>query len=443
MKKTDVLIVGGSAGGIIVGISARRNYPDKKITLVRKEKQVLVPCGIPYIFGTIGSPEKDLIPDAVLLNSNIDLIIDEVTDLKKDEKKIKTSEGEEIGYENLVLATGSLPIVPPIPGVDLENVFFAKKDVYYLNGILKVLEDAKDVVIIGGGFIGVEFADEIKKRGINATIVELLPHCLQLAFDEEFCVNAEEKLRERGIDIITNTSAKSILGEKKVDSVELSSGEKLKTDAVVLGIGARPNTELAQKAGLRIGETKAIAVDEYMRTSEENIFAVGDCTEKISFFTGRPSGLRLASIAGMEARIAGSNLFELRQKNEGVIGSFSTIIGDFGLGVAGLTEGAANEAGIDFVKAEVTTPDKHPASMPNTVEMHLKLLFAKSGEIIGGEVYGGCTTAEITNIIAFMIQKRTKVDEIVRFQMGTHPAFTASPITYPIAYVAEIAMSNL
>ncbi|MDY6866092.1 MAG: FAD-dependent oxidoreductase [Halobacteriota archaeon] len=443
MDKTDVLIVGGSAGGPIAGISARRSYPDKKITIVRKEEQVLVPCGIPYIFGTVGSPEKNLIPyDVLLPKYDIDVIIDEVTDIDKDGKKIKTLKGAEIGYEKLILATGSLPVIIPIPGVDLDNVFFAKKDVDYLNDMLKALDNMKKIVIIGGGFIGVEFADELKKRGLDVTVVELLPNCLELAFDEDFCHKAGEKLKERGINVITNVSAKAILGDEKVKSVELSNGEELPADAVLLGIGAKPNIELGQKAGLKIGETKAIAVDEYLRTSEEDIFAVGDCAEKRSFFTGEPSALRLASIAGVEARVAGSNLFELRQKNEGVIGAFSTIIGDLALGVAGLTEKAAKNAGIDYLKAEGTTFDKHPGSMPNTSKMHLKLLFSKSKEIIGGEVYGGSTIAEFTNIIASMIQQRWKVEEVVKFQMSTQPALTASPVMYLIADVAEKAMSN-
>ena len=129
MEQSDVLIIGGSAGGPITGISARRSYPDKKITIVRKEEQVLVPCGIPYIFGTVGSPEKNLIPydDVVLPKYDIDVIIDEVIDIDKDAKKVKTLKGREIGYEKLVIATGSLPIVPPIPGADLDNVFFCRE----------------------------------------------------------------------------------------------------------------------------------------------------------------------------------------------------------------------------------------------------------------------------------------------------------------------------
>ena len=172
MKRIDVLVLGGSAGGLTAAISARRNYPDKDITLVRREEKVVVPCGIPYIFGTLGSVEKNLIPvDEMLSTNKIESIIDEVTEIDRAKKVVKTAKGEEMGYEKMILATGSLPIIPPIPGVDLEHVFVAKKDVEYLSGMLKTIEASKRVVIIGGGFIGMEFADDLTKRGLDITVV--------------------------------------------------------------------------------------------------------------------------------------------------------------------------------------------------------------------------------------------------------------------------------
>jgi len=206
MEKADILIVGGSATGITVGISARRYYPDAKIVLIRKEKQVLIPCGIPYIFGTLGSTDRNLIPDSVLEKNNVELIIDEVVSIDKDRRTVETSGGRLFAYEKMVLATGSLPRVPPIPGVELDNVFAIWKNVEYLQKLQNALAKAKDLVIIGGGFIGLEFADECKKRGIaNVTVIELLPHCLLLACDEEICVRVEKKLSERGINILVDS----------------------------------------------------------------------------------------------------------------------------------------------------------------------------------------------------------------------------------------------
>jgi NADH oxidase (H2O2-forming) len=446
MDKTDVLIIGGSAGGPVAGITAKRHYKDAKVTVIRKEKegQVLVPCGLPYIFGTVGAPEKNIIPDALLTGNNIDFIVDEATSIDREAKAVATTSGKSIGYEKLVLATGGLPIIIPIPGKDLENVFCAKKDVDYIKGLLKTLDEVKDVVIIGGGFIGLEFGDELKKRGLNVTIVEMLPHCLQLVFDEDFCSVAENKLKERGIDVKTKVQAEAILGKKKAEGVRLNTGEELKADLVFMCIGVRPNTDLAQKAGLKIGETKGIWVDDYGRTSDRDIFAIGDCAEKKSFFTKKPSNLRLASIACNEARIVGANLFGLKRRNEGVVGSFATIIGDSGVGLAGLTETAAKAAGFDVVTSDVKTPDKHPGSIPGATEFRVKLVFERATQqILGGQVCGGITVGEVVNVLSALIQNRMTADAVATFQYGTHPFFTPSPIPYPIVNGAEVALTKL
>ncbi len=444
MKKVDVLIVGGSAAGLVAGITARRHYPDASITLVRREEKVLIPCGIPYIFGTIGSPDKNLIPDTLLSKNGIDLIIDEVTSIDREAKAVTMKGGETIGYERLILGTGSLPIVPPLPGVDLENVFVAKKDVQYLNNVLKALDQAREVVVIGGGFIGLEFADECRKRGLKVTVVELLPHCLFLVFDEEVCTRVEEELTKLGIKVMTNNKAKAILGNGKAERVQLDSGEELRADAVIFGIGVRPNTELAQKAGLKIGEKRGIWVDRYMRTSDENIFAVGDCAEKTDFLTGKPSALRLASIATAEARIAGANLFTLKRANKGAVGVFSTKIGDLAIGMAGMREKTAREAGFDVVVGTAETVDKHPGSMPGATTLRVKLVFHKdSGKLLGGQACGGGSVGELVNVIAALIQGEMTADDVATYQMGTHPALTASPIAYPLVNAAEMALKKM
>ena len=446
MEKVDLLIIGGSAGGIVTGQTARRQYKDASIAVIRKEKegQVLVPCGLPYIFGTVGSPEKNIMPDKLLSGSNIDLIIDEVTSIDKQAKTVATASGKSIGYDRLVLATGADPIIIPIPGRDLENVFCAIKDVDYLNGLLRAVAAIKDVIIIGGGFIGLEFGDEFRKKGLNVTIVEMLPHCLELVFDEGFCTLAESQLTERGVSIKTGAKVEAILGEKKVTGVRLAGGEELKADLVFMCIGVRPNTQLAQAAGLEIGETKAVWVDEYGRTSNRDIFAVGDCAEKRSFFSKRPSALKLASIAAQEGRIVGANLLELRRRNEGVVGAFATIIGDSGVGMAGLTETQAKAAGFDVVTSEVKTPDKHPGSMPGAKEFGVKLVFEKAThELLGGQVCGGSTVGEVANVLAALIQSRMTASEVATFQYGTHPFFTPSPLVYPIVNAAELALAKL
>jgi len=445
MKKVDALIIGSSAAGFAAAITARRHYPDASLALIRQEEKTLVPCGIPYIFGTLGSSDKNLMPDPALANNNVDLIIGKATEIDREAKTVTLDSGEMVGYDKLILTTGSEPLIPPIPGADMENVFAIKKDVAYLDHLLEVLKEAKDVVIIGGGFIGLEMADECRKlNGANITVVEMLSHCLFVVFDEDMCVRTEEELGEAGITVRASQRAKVLGGNGKVEYVELESGERLKADAVILGIGVRPNIELAEQAGLDLGPTGSVAVDRHMMTSDPNIFAAGDCAEKVSFFTGKPDKTWLASVATAEARIAAANLFEIRRTNKGAVSVFSTKIGNLACGLAGIRERDAAEAGIAYVVGESEAPNKHPGSLPNATRLRVKLVFRKySGTLIGGQVCGGETVGELVNLIAAMIQAEMNADQIATFQMGTHPLLTASPVAYQVVNAAEIALGKI
>ena len=444
MEQADIVVVGGSAAGLTAAITARRHYPDKAILMVREEEQVLIPCGIPYIFGTLEGPQKDIIPDAVLEKNDIDLLITEVTDIDREERVLHTEAGD-IGYERLILATGSRPAMPPIPGFELEGVFTIVKDVEYLGELHQWLETAKDVVVIGGGFIGIEFGDEINKADDkNVTIVELLPHCLVLAYDEEFCIEMEEVLESRGINIRTSTKVEQVGGNGLVEKVILSGGTEIKADTVIVGVGAVANVDLAKKAGLRIGLTGGITVDRTMKTSDDNIYACGDCAEKISFFGGRPSPLKLASIATLEARIAGANLFGIRRENVGTVGVWSTAVGDVAIATAGLTEGMATERGYDVVAVTIGGPNRHPGIMPGAANTKVKLVFERnSGVVLGGQVIGDATAGEIINSISACVQSRMTAEDISMFQIGTHPALTASPIAYHMVNAAEMAIEQI
>ncbi len=444
MTKADIVVVGGSAAGIPAAITAKRHYPDKTISVVRKEKQVLIPCGIPYIFGTVGSPEKNLIPDMVLKKSGMELVIASAQDIDRDNRTLKTSAGD-IAYDRLVLAMGSQPIVPPIPGIDKAGVFSVLKDVAHLSLLQKRIKSAEHVVIIGGGFIGIEFADEIKKSGVkNVTVVELAPHCLSLAYDDAFCVEMEKQLSSRGVQLLTNTKVMSIEGNGAVSSVSLSDGQSLRADVVVLGIGARANGDLAKHAGLETADDGAVAVDRHMKTSDDSIFACGDCAAKASFFGGKPSPLKLASIATVEARIAGANLFGLKRESIGTVGVWSTAVGDLAMGTAGLTEAMAEQVGYVTVSATVESPNRHPGGMSGAQATRLKLLFERSsGVILGGQAMGDVAIGEVINTLSACIQKKMTAEDMAMFQTGTHPALTASPIAYPLVNAAELAIVEM
>jgi NADPH-dependent 2,4-dienoyl-CoA reductase/sulfur reductase-like enzyme len=444
MKHADIVIIGGSAAGIPAAITCRRHYPDKNVILIRKEKKVQIPCGIPYIYGTVDSPENNMIPDNVITNNGIELLVDEAKKINRSNKTILTESGENIAYDRLILATGSLPLDLPIPGLGKENVFMIKKDYVYLENLLNRLDNAKDIVILGGGFIGVEFADECKKRrDANVTIVELLPHCLMLAFEEEFCKEAEKALDERGINVVTGVKLEEVLGNKKVTGVKVSNGQVIKADVLIAAVGVKPNVALAESAGLKL-DRGGIVVDSHMMTSDENIYACGDCVSKKSFFSDKPSGLKLASIATMEARIAGANLFNKKRENSGVVGVFSTVIGHKTFGMAGLSEKTAKDTGFNIIVGQAESPNRHPSRMPGMVNMKVKLVFNKdNGELIGGQVRGGNSAGELINTISACIQKKMTADDIATFQIGTHPAVTASPIAYQLVNAAEIALTKM
>ncbi|MBA7645754.1 NADH peroxidase [subsurface metagenome] len=448
MEKTDVLVIGGSAAGIVAARTGKSFYPDKDVMVIRKESTVLVPCGIPYIFGTLESSDKNVIPDAPLENAGVKIQIGEVEKIDAENKTCKTADGKEISFEKLIIATGSTPAVPGwLKGADLENVFLIPKDKEYLDGVKEKLDECKNIAVIGGGFIGVEVADELGKLGKNVTIVELLPHVLSLAFDDELAIQAEEILISRGINIKAGSGVKEILGDKKAAGVLLNNDEKIDVDAVILSTGYRPNTAFAEKSGLELNDMGFIRVDEYMRTEKNtDIFAVGDCAAKYDFLMRRKTGLMLASTACAEARIAGMNLYNIAfmKTFNGTIPIFCTAIGDTAFGAAGITENQARKEGFDIVTGTFEGIFKHPGTLPGAEKQVIKLIASrKSGLLLGGSVIGGGGTGELINFISIIIQNRMTVYSALTVQIGTHPLLTGSPITYPFLMAVEVIVKKL
>jgi NADH oxidase (H2O2-forming) len=447
MGKENVLVIGGSAAGIVTAVTGKSSYSEKNFLLIRKEKHVVLPCGIPYIFGSLKSSDKDIIADAVLTNAGVDLKIDEVVSIDQENKLCKTADGAEINFEKLVLATGSLPVVPKwLKGADLENVFTIPKNKVYLDEMMARLRHFQKIVTIGGGFIGVEVSDELNKAGKDVTIVEILPHMLGLILDEEIATRVEEILKSRGVDVKTGVGVKEILGDKEVAGVLLENGETIEADLVILAMGYRPNTGLAEKSGIKINELGFIKVDEYMRTNNPDIFAVGDCAEKRDFITRKLIGIMLASTACTEARVAGMNLYNLSALKTfgGTIAIFSTAIGETAFGAAGLTEKLACKEGFDIVTGTFEGFDKHPGTLPGTHRQLVKLIVERrSGVMLGGEVAGGPSAGELINLIGLAIQNRMTVDSILTTQIGTHPLLTASPAAYPFIKAAEVVAKKI
>ncbi len=444
-RKVDVLVIGAGPAGIISAVTTRKYYPEKKITVMKSVDRGVIPCGIPYMFASLKDPEENKLGNAALEKNDVDVVVDEAIKIDRGEKTVTTKSDQIFGYEKLILATGSGPIIPPIEGIDKKGVYPIYKDMTYLKNSIEELKKTKNVLIIGGGFIGVEFADEISKiDNLNVYLVEYFPNLLANSFDVEFSAIAEETLKSKGVTLATGVGVEEILGNEKVKKVRLSDGKEILVDSIILGVGGTPNTKLAIDAGLDLG--KGIWVDEYMRTNDTDIFAAGDCAGKRDFYTRKDAPVMLASTATAEARIAGANLYQLKvvRENKGTIAIYSTYIDGNVLGSAGLTENSAEKEGFEIVTGVAEGVDKHPPTLPGVSKIKIKLIFSKhSGIILGGQVAGGISCGEIINLIGVAIQKRVSFAELETLQMATHPYLTSAPTVYPVVLAAQNASSKM
>ncbi|MBN1913890.1 MAG: NAD(P)/FAD-dependent oxidoreductase [Candidatus Omnitrophica bacterium] len=441
-KKTDILIIGAGPAGIVCAVTARKYYPSKSIIVMKDVAEGVIPCGIPYMFASLNKPEENKLGMASLENNNIQVVMDKAVKIDRKEKTVETAGKDRYFYEKLVLATGSTPVVLPIKGIDKEGVYPINKEMGYLKNIIEQVKRCKNVLVIGGGFIGVEFADELSKiSGMKVSLVEILPNLLANSFDPEFSQAAEARLREKGVNILVNTRVEEIIGKDKVEKVKFSDGREIPFEAIVLGIGSKPNVELAVGAGLELGSCKGVLADEYMRTSgDPDIFAIGDCACKRDFYTRKAIPVMLASTATAEARIAGANLYQIKvvRENKGTIAIYSTYIDGLVLGSAGLTEKTAREEGFEIVVGNIEGVDKHPVSLPGACKGKIKLIFSKqSGIILGGQVSCGMSCAQMINIIGIAIQKRMSATELETLQVATHPYLTSAPTMFPIVLAAQ------
>lgn len=440
----DALIIGGGPGGLSTAITAKQFWPDKSILLIRREAEPIVPCGIPYIFGTLKDVDKDLVSTAPFTSIGGEIIIGTIVAINREQKTATTKEGLLIHWQKLVLATGTEPFIPPIPGAEYKNVFVVHKNHDYLENLFDDIFPAiKKLVIIGGGFIGVEFADQAVKQGIEVTIIERLPHILMRNFDPEICQRVETRLKQMGIKLKTNAPVKAFLGDEnhQVHSVLLENEEVLEAQAVLVAIGDRRNIQLAQTINLTIARGGGIWVDAFQRSREDHsVFAVGDCAFKEDFFLRRSIPSLLASNAAAEGRVAGMNLFELQQPryNTGSIAIYASQIEDLAFGCAGMTATAAEQEDMPVIIGKASVPDHHPPTMPGTKIMDCHLIFSLQGHLLGGQVIGGNTTAEVLNAIGIAIQAKIVVSDLVTFQFGSHPRLTAP--AHPIVLAASDAL---
>lgn len=447
----DILIIGGGPAGGVCAVTAKMNYPNKNILVIREFELQMVPCAIPYVFGpTLGSTDKNLASCSKAEEMGIDTLIDKVISVDINSKKAFTKDTI-ISFDKLVFATGSIPFVHASLKHTLswEGVFTIPKNKTLIDKAKQYIDNIKDIAIVGTGFIGVEMAVELVQAGKNVTIIGGSPHILKGAFDSEVAIKAEEVLKEEGIRFIPSDRVVDLIdknNDKKVTGVKLKSGTIIDVQAVILATGYQPNTTLASDAGLKLGYYGGIWVDEYMRTENHDIYAVGDCSARRGFITKAPSKIMLASTSAAEGRIAGSSLYGFKYLRgfSGTIAIFSTMVGDVAFSSAGITEEEALKSNGDIVVGKFTGTNRHPASIPDAKEQFVKLVAMRSsGQIIGGQIVGGDETGEMINIIGMMIESDMNIYQVMSMQISTQPRLTAAPTNYPIVMAATMAAQQI
>ena len=450
MTKYDVIIIGAGPAGVVTGVIVKKQHSNKSVLIIAEEDKGLIPCGIPYIFHNLGSVEKNTMGLKPFEDLGGEVIVDPVVKVDINEKSVRLKSGNIYLFDKLVFATGSRPVIAEfIRGYDMKNVFYIKKSYSYIHMLFEELKDKKNIVIIGGGFIGAEVAEQLSfHQDKKITLIESEKYCFSTAFSEELSRISTEQLEKTDTNVRTSSLVEEIVGDSEgfVEKIVLRGGEEIPADAVIISVGYKPNSELAEKAGLPLNVMGAIKVDSYERTSVKDISAVGDCSQTIGFLTGRSDQIMLASTATAEARVLGYNLFSVKIKKpfSGTLGIFSTKINGLAMAAAGIDEKSANEANIDFLCAKFTDVDRHPGTIPGTLPVTVKLYFSPSdGTVLGGEVWGSDSAGEIINIIGLIIQKSITIYELVSFQIGTHPLLTSAPTKPMIIKAAEAAISMI
>lgn len=442
-KKLVIIGSGVAARSALQSIRHQRNY---EVAVVRKHPDQVVPCAIPYTFQRL-MPENIKIPDENWASINATVIDDIVTEIDRDKQKIYLQNNSGLDYDKLLITTGTSPVKPPIPGIDLENVYFVEKDLKLLSEVHSQIMNSRKVAILGGGFIGVELADEISNlEHLNSVnLIEAEERLLPKAFDVEFSKEAEKELRGR-VNIHTGVKVEEITGNNgAVSNIVLSDGQQITADLVICAIGVTPNNYLAREAGLTLGGDGGVRVDDYFYTSDFSIMACGDCTTKRDQVSGGISGVRLASTAAREGMVAGLNLNgRIIPNNKGVINNFSTKIGNTVLGSAGIQEEEADLNLYSTITVKDVFPNRHPPKFPDAGETFVKLIFNKvDGVLMGGQVKGDQGVAELVNLIGLAVQHKLTASQLATSQYATHPLLTPGPSKYPVLRLALDACRSL
>ena len=438
-----VLIVGGVAGGASVAARVRRL--DEKAEVVVFERgpyPSFSNCALPNFLSREVEESDDLIlmtPETFKNQYNIDVrVLNEVVEIKPEEKRVlvrnlESGEEYEENYDELVLSPGANPILPrSIEGIDGDNVFTVRNvpDIRKLDDFIHD-NNYENIVVVGGGFIGLEVMENLKKSGKNVTLVEAADQVMApLDYDMVQILNKE--IMDQGVELVLSDGVKAIHSDKVV----LGSGRELVADVVVMAIGVVPETSLAKACGIELGETGGIKVNQFYQTNLDNIYAVGDVIETHHFITQKPTRLALAGPAQRQARACADHMYGIHHYNKGVVGSSIIKLFNYNAASTGLNEKACIANDIDYRYAYVIPSDK-VGLMPDASPLFFKLIFAyPSGRILGAQAVGTGNVDKRVDVIAAMIQMNATLEDLKEIELCYAPAFgTAKDVVNHAALV--------
>ena len=425
-----IVIIGGVAAGAKAAAKSRRMLPDSDIHIYTKDTHVSYSaCGLPYyIEGNFEDWQKLIVRSKEEFEkSGIHVhTLNQVTKILPIDKKIMV-ELSFVNYDKLVIATGSIPYLPELPKDNLKNIF-TLKTLHDGIAIKSVMQKVNNITVIGGGYIGIELIEAFVKNGKNVTLIERSPFILSV-FDEDISSLIQNYIMENSNDqvkIITDDIISEFIGEEKVSGVLTAKGSGFETEMVVLAAGVRPVVDIAKDAGIELGITGAIKVNSRMETSIPDIYACGDCAEKVNIISHTPVWIPLGSTANKEGRVAAINLCGGTEDFEGVLGSTITRYLDLNISMTGLSEKMAQKLGYDTVSIVITKRDK-AGYMPEVQNVTLKLIAdRRSHKILGAQAIGcGDADKRVNTVSAGLVEGMT-VENLLDVDMTYAPPFSTS-----------------
>jgi NADPH-dependent 2,4-dienoyl-CoA reductase/sulfur reductase-like enzyme/rhodanese-related sulfurtransferase len=445
--KKQILIIGGVAAGATAAARARRLCEDADITIVERGPYVsYANCGLPYFLSGEISKRTHLLlqtPDGFDIRYNVRVLVNtEAVAIDRAAKQVavRGAEGEaRLPYDRLILAQGGNPVSPPIPGVDAPNVFrlWTVPDMDRLHDHLKT-SGAKTAVVVGGGFIGLEMAEAFVKRGLATTVVEMLP-TVMANMDREFGVRIAGELTGHGVQVVTGARVARVLADEH--KLELADGRRLDADLVLFSVGVRPELALAKQAGLEIGASGGLRVDEYLRTSDPDIFAAGDMVEVVHRVSAQKARIPLAGPANRQGRIAATNALGGEMRFGGSLGT--SVVKIFGATAAmtGLTEKVARDAGFE-VGVSVVHSNHHAGYYPGAKELTLKLVYdRKSARLLGAQAFGYEGVDKRIDVLATALLGKLSLHDLAELDLAYAPPYSSA--NDPVNMAAFVGLGDI